>query len=1010
MSGAEALFVIGVVANAVQLIDFAGTIIERIQGFSQDAKNVPEAFRSLQTELPLLANTLKRTSEKARSGELDEETCKAIGPVVAMCEKNLRTLHEIFAKVVPKQGASKVEVVWKAIASTKKDSEIERIAAAIGSSVRTLTLYYAESAGLTKTERAVIMEAVSKLAVSEREKPTEAFFDVPFSLAGAPVTGAFVGRKEDIQLLEKRLRVADRRQICVLHGLGGLGKTQLAIEYARAHRQKYSSVFWLDGATEESLVQSIVRNAKRIPGMDADVQRTKFAESKDQALQILRWFSLEGNNRWLLIYDNVDKTSFRAGKNDSESLAAYDITDYLPDGDAGSVVITTRLSRLTVLGESLQLRKLNAEESLVMLEEVSKKRFRQEIGDFRKSRSREIDDFRKDRSEIDSNRKRSETDDPKKSQTSIPSEVSTLLNKLDGLPLALTLAGTHLQVMSITDYLELYDDCWESLHSEEIHDYPRRTIATTWLVSFKHIEAVDKPAATLLKIWGFLDNRDIWYELLGQKISKLSFFKTMKLLLDHSLIEQAESTSSYGIHSVVHEWIKSHWSDVQNFLGAVACVGRAVPDSDSPEHWNLKQRLLPHADRLMEKLKRDGTTMYPKETIVNLDIGAAFSSLGRLYTHQGRHSEAQYMYERAIDAFQVSGREKVPLFETMDGMGTVFAYQGRNAEAEMMWLKAIEGLEKLVGTEHRSTLQAICNLGLLYAGCGRLSEAERELLRVLKVKQRIAGPDDPSTLNAANNLGLLYVEQGRLDEAEKLYHEQVRSAGTLGPNHRSVLTITKDLGRLYKRQGRFNEAEKMYSRALEGFTQTLGPGHLETIESVSNMGELLSNQGRFPEAERIYSQMLHSLQKSYKPDNPAILAMYHRLGRLYSDQEKILEAKEMYLRTIEGRERALGADHRATLLSAYHLASLYEREGQDDLAKPLMIRAFGNANLRFYCDTCDKTIRDKSYHCDTCRNGDLDFCEICISGGGWCLESSHSLRERIFEDGMYRTRVITKPK
>jgi hypothetical protein len=111
MSGAEALFVIGVISNIIALVEFSNKVIKRINGFSQDVKSVPEFFRGLQIELPLLSNTLKRTSKRIDSGEMDEDTCKAIKPIVVACEKRLEDLRDIFQNVIPKSGASRVEIV-----------------------------------------------------------------------------------------------------------------------------------------------------------------------------------------------------------------------------------------------------------------------------------------------------------------------------------------------------------------------------------------------------------------------------------------------------------------------------------------------------------------------------------------------------------------------------------------------------------------------------------------------------------------------------------------------------------------------------------------------------------------------------------------------------------------------------------------------------------------------------------------------------------------------------------
>jgi hypothetical protein len=166
---------------------------------------------------------------------------------------------------------------------------------------------------------------------------------------------------------------SDRRKICVIHGLGGMGKTQLAIEYARLHKALYTSFFWLDGKTEESLIQSLLFIASRLPkGQIPDMDTSKIRgleESRKAAQEVLQWFALEDNTQWLLIFDNIDKTSYEEEESDQHTgLASYDIAQYFPRSDTGSIIITTRLQRLVSLGSAVPLRKLDALDSLLILE------------------------------------------------------------------------------------------------------------------------------------------------------------------------------------------------------------------------------------------------------------------------------------------------------------------------------------------------------------------------------------------------------------------------------------------------------------------------------------------------------------------------------------------------------------------------------------------------------------------------------------------------------------------
>jgi hypothetical protein len=150
------------------------------------------------------------------------------------------------------------------------------------------------------------------------------------------------------------------RRIFVLHGLGGIGKTQLAVGFARRHQAAFSSVFWLDGRSEDRLRQSLAGCIKRIPdGQVAGTSKSLVLNSQDDlnivVAEVLDWLARPDNVDWLLVFDNVDLDP----EKDRET-GGYDVRRYIP-GDHGSVLITTRLSRLAQLGESKHLQKVDEE-------------------------------------------------------------------------------------------------------------------------------------------------------------------------------------------------------------------------------------------------------------------------------------------------------------------------------------------------------------------------------------------------------------------------------------------------------------------------------------------------------------------------------------------------------------------------------------------------------------------------------------------------------------------------
>ncbi|KAF2395500.1 hypothetical protein EJ06DRAFT_455693, partial [Trichodelitschia bisporula] len=157
-----------------------------------------------------------------------------------------------------------------------------------------------------------------------------------------------------------------RRKILALCGLGGIGKTQLAVEFVRRGREEFSSVFWLAGDTADSLRQSIARCATRIPKGQISEDSRQYALSASGNVEavvseVLGWLAQSDNTSWLLVFDNVDREF------PSLDAHAYDIRKYFPDADHGSVLITTRLMRLQQLGESQQLGRVDRAQAQAIL-------------------------------------------------------------------------------------------------------------------------------------------------------------------------------------------------------------------------------------------------------------------------------------------------------------------------------------------------------------------------------------------------------------------------------------------------------------------------------------------------------------------------------------------------------------------------------------------------------------------------------------------------------------------
>ncbi|CZR53592.1 related to calcium-independent phospholipase A2 [Phialocephala subalpina] len=632
--------------------------------------------------------------------------------------------------------------------------------------------------------------AVGRLreAIDRKEKGIKyENFSIPFSISEIE---HFVAREDELREIHEALHGDGSRRTVVLHGLGGIGKTQLAIAYAKRHKDNYSAIFWLNIKDEDSLKQSFASVAKQILREYPSARWLSSINMKnlDEVIDAVKaWQGLPYNTRWLMIYDNYDNPRLASNKDP----AAVDITKYLPEAYQGSVLITTRSSQVQI-GHLIQVTKL---------------------GDLR------------DSLKILSNASRREglTDD---------ADAAKLAKELDGFPLALATAGAYLKQAAIafSDYLRLYRKSWAKLQktSPELSSYEDRTLYSTWQISFERVEQQNLLSAQLLRLWAYFDNQDVWFELLQHSDSEdpdwiqeliedeLNFHGAMRVLSDHGLVEVNKSSQEllesrgYSIYGCVHSWTVHVLNQEWNYdLARVALkfVALHIPGEQADRPWLTQRRLLQHAARCSHIVLNG---LVPDDS-----IAWAYFNLGYLFREQSKLAEAEQMFERAL-----RGYEKA------------LGVEHTLAEAEQMYERALRGYEKALGAKHTSTLDIINNLGALYADQGKLAEAEQMYERALRGYEKALGAEHTSTLDIINNLGVLYANQGKLALAEQMYERALQGyEKALGTNNITTyipaLNTVWGLGSLYERQADFAKARIMYSKALAGYEKVVGLDHPE---------------------------------------------------------------------------------------------------------------------------------------------------------------------------------------
>lgn len=150
-----------------------------------------------------------------------------------------------------------------------------------------------------------------------------------------------------------------RRAAVVLHGLGGIGKTQLAVEYIRRHKEKHTAIFWLNANDEDSLrlsYRSIAQQVLQYHPSTNVLSSVDLEGDLDRVVSaVTAWLNRQGNARWLMVYDNYDNPRIT----NNADRSTVDIRQYLPESDQGSIIITTRSARVTQ-GQRIRVQKLTA--------------------------------------------------------------------------------------------------------------------------------------------------------------------------------------------------------------------------------------------------------------------------------------------------------------------------------------------------------------------------------------------------------------------------------------------------------------------------------------------------------------------------------------------------------------------------------------------------------------------------------------------------------------------------
>ncbi|OQD69321.1 hypothetical protein PENPOL_c002G04935 [Penicillium polonicum] len=836
------------------------------------------------------------------------------------------------------------------------------------------------------------------MALERPETPTKPLSTVPFAQ-----DQEFVSRDALLRQIREKSLVPGSR--IALVGLGGVGKSQLAIEYSHQIRSQSPGtwVFWVHGSNESRFEQSLreIADQVKIPGrQDPQANIFKLVEN---------WLRDEKIGKWVCILDNVDDDqllSMRSLANASNKP----LLEYIPRSQNGSVIITSR-SREVAL-------KLVDHKGLV------------EVNPMERSEALEL--FQRKLGE---------------SQESGSQESEQLVDALEFMPLAIVQAASYIRNRAprysvsqyLTDFQKSDREATKLLKREAGHIYrdweAKNSILVTWQISFDYIRQTRPSAADLLSLMSFFDRQGIPESLVrhrpkasnrSRSTSELlsdssdgeasepdivpedysdgetsgsdtgpDFEDDITTLRDYSFISISEN-STFTMHRLVqlttHVWLKSDGQIAQWKDRFISTLYDEFPTTGEYENWERCRLLFPHVKSAMSQRPTSPDAQQQWATLLYRCAWYAWKS-GNIADTREMASKSREQrivllgdeHEEVIDSMamlatsflleglwkeaeelevQVMERRKAKLGEdhpdrlrSINNLALTFLNQGRWKEAEQLQVQVMETYKAKLGEDHPNTLTSINNLTSTFGNQGRWKEAEPLQVQVIETYKAKLGEDHPDTLRSISNLASTFWNQGRWKEAEELDVQVMETyKAKLGEDHPNTLTSISNLALTFLNQGRWKEAEPLQVQVIETYKEKLGEDHPNTLTSINNLASTFWKQGRWKEAEPLQVQVMETYKAKLGEDHPYTLASISNLALTFWNQGRWKEAEELGVQAMERRKAKLGEDHPDTLRSIGNLASMFSNQGRWKEAEELQVQVMERTKAKLGEDHPDTLI------------------------------------------------------
>lgn len=315
--------------------------------------------------------------------------------------------------------------------------------------------------------------------------------------------------------------------------------------------------------------------------------------------------------------------------------------------------------------------------------------------------------------------------------------------------------------------------------------------------------------------------------------------------------------------------------------------------------------------------------------------------LGSVLDAQRDADGAQETLERALElAERTVGPEHAETAAILSTLAGTLRYRGDLAGARALLERALRISEQVLEPDHPDTIARLEGLAVLLRELGDAGAARAYAERALEVLQRTFGPQHPRTLAAFNNMGMLLSDQGDGAAARTYFDYALRvSEETLGPDHPETATALDNVGTLLHSEGDLEGARELIERALAIRERTLGPDRPATGMSYNHLGMLLLEQGDLEGARPYLEQALVVSQRTLGPYDPQTAASHNNLGTLLLDLDDFYNAQPHLERALAIREQGLGADHPDTAISLANVGAVHVAFGDLVGARTYLERA-----------------------------------------------------------------------